>query len=159
VQSGNFMVLSGSVLTLFIFQSEISDISPVPTDWLDEDSPKHIHTPRSEAANTKRRTRPKESNRVGQLLQQADSLLKEKQQKRSRHKTLDSGPSVADCMRSAPELLLTCGPAATDRWLDMIVDVELMEMTDESLVIAPPSVLLESYEFQLERKILDQVQN
>jgi hypothetical protein len=155
------------------FQSEISDIYPVPPDWLEDtsqpsperykNSPKNDHTRRikpKEVAKAKKLTRPRDPNRAAQLLQQADNLLKEKQQKRSAEKPLEAtGPSVADCMRSAPELLLSCGRSATGRWLDMLVDVVVVELTDVSLAIPPPPALVESYDFELEREVLGKLEN
>ena len=103
-------------------------------------------------------------SRAALLLHRADTLLKEK---RPPAKTLalsvtngpsavaPGPPSVADCLRSAPELMLSWGKVA-GRWLDMVADIPALELTQGSglVSLSLPATLADSYDFQLETEVL-----
>ena len=64
-------------------------------------------------------------------------------------------PSVADCLRRAPELLLSCGKAGSGRWEDMLADIPVVELRVGDVdAVCLPDVLAESYDFQLEAEVL-----
>jgi hypothetical protein len=62
---------------------------------------------------------------------------------------------VADCLRRAPELLLSCGKAVSGRWQDMLADIPVVELRMGDVdAVCLPDVLAESYDFQLEVEVL-----